>query len=55
MELSLPLWRVREMSSDTTEITEEKINITCPSCSKELSFPTSYQGRIKALDSLAKE
>ena len=35
------------MSSDTTEITEEKINITCPSCSKELSFPTSYQGRIK--------
>ena len=47
MDLSLPLWRVREMSSDTTEITEEKINITCPSCNKELSFPTSYRGRIK--------
>ena len=35
------------MSSDNNEITEEKNNITCPSCSKDLSFPTSYRGRIK--------
>ena len=35
------------MSSDNTEITEETTNVTCPSCSKELSFPTSYRGRIK--------